>query len=393
MALKIHFVYPSAASNVLLKQFVGGVTAAGHEVSVSTDTRNAGLPDLAGFPAGVRVVHTDMPRGLNPRAHWRAARQLRRTVLQIRPDVVQAHMSAAVFTTALARNWHTPTVGSFHGLSFALTTGPWRRAVLRRAEMFAASRMDRAQVVNEADYAALRGCVPEDRLDWLPQGLGCELDRIVPVHRRAAVRRAVRSQLRIADGAPVMTFVGRFTEFKGFDRAVRAFREASLAATEARLLLVGCQDPLHPTGLSLREWHELARDTRLIMVGFSPYVPELLAASDVLLFPSEREGLSTCIGEALASGVPVITTDARGCADLVRSGATGVIVPRHDHRGLVAAIEWLLQDVTARSQMSAEARRVGHLFDRRKCVEDAIHLYETLGGVHGSIVEAARPAA
>jgi glycosyltransferase involved in cell wall biosynthesis len=84
-------------------------------------------------------------------------------------------------------------------------------------------------------------------------------------------------------------------------------------------------------------------------------IAEEFAAADVFVLPSLAEGSAEASYEALASGVPVITTGASG--SVVRDGVEGRIVPERDPASVAAAIEELVEDRTKRERMSAAARK------------------------------------
>jgi glycosyltransferase involved in cell wall biosynthesis len=76
----------------------------------------------------------------------------------------------------------------------------------------------------------------------------------------------------------------------------------------------------------------------------------------VIAATGDRDGLPTSVLEAMAVGVPVITTDVNGLADVVEHGKTGLVVPQRDPAGLAAAIERLLGDPELAADMAAAAR-------------------------------------
>ena len=86
------------------------------------------LDDLWGFgenPMGIHVqMHeTSFPRGMNPVSHVKSSLRLNSLVSSLSPDIVHAHFSTAIFTTALARRCNWPvTMGTFHGVSFFLSS-------------------------------------------------------------------------------------------------------------------------------------------------------------------------------------------------------------------------------------------------------------------------------
>jgi len=100
------------------------------------------------------------------------------------------------------------------------------------------------------------------------------------------------------------------------------------------------------------------------LLGRRDDVPALLSAADVFVLPSYREGMPRSIIEAMASGLPVVATDIRGCREEVADGETGFLVPVRDARALAAALNRLVDDPDLRDSMGrAGTRRAQALFD------------------------------
>jgi len=367
--MRVLIVIPNVIS---FQSFLGGLAAqmiaAGDEVHLACnlDTiwgNDPAVPDQA----GVRQHRIEFPRGMNPLQHFKAARQLRRLVATLRPDLIHAHFSAAIFTTALAhkRGW-AYSIATFHGLSFPVRTGVGGR-IIRFAETFSARQFDEVCVLTDDDTAALRRAVPGVRVGTLPScGLGCDLAEFAPAS--APEREAQRATLGFTPEHCVFVFVGRFVSFKGFDATVRAFLRLAADHPQVRLLLVGMRDPIHPDGLSESEEQALAACSQVVDVGFQKDVQRYLAAADVMVFPSAREGMPVCLMEALAVGIPAITRDSRGCREVVRDGVDGVVLGACDPEPLSRAMQRLADDLPLRARLAAQALAGRERFSRRHFV-------------------------
>lgn len=305
-------------------------------------------------------------RGMNPIGHLVGAHHLNTLVSRIRPNIVHAHGSAAIFTTALGRNRHWPvTIGTFHGVDFLLMNGA-KAWVLRIAESWAAEVLNEAWVINDEDYEGLSHSARNAKvLKHRSYGVGCNLERFSPRRFSSSDLHSIRTQLGLSDKHVVFTFVGRFTRHKGFDATVRAFSLLSQHHMNARLLLVGARDPIHPTGLTHSEEDALLGSPHVVDVGWQDEVERYLAIADVMVFPSHREGMPVCIMEALAMGVPVITLNTRGCREVVRNRIDGFILEDNSTSRLVDAMTTLAEDAELRSSFAEKALEGRERFNRQ----------------------------
>jgi glycosyltransferase involved in cell wall biosynthesis len=156
---------------------------------------------------------------------------------------------------------------------------------------------------------------------------------------------------------------------------VRTFLQIAGNDPRLRLLLLGAPDPLHPSGLTSAEDRARKNCPKILDVGWTADVASYLAISDVVVFPSLREGMPVCLMEALAMGVPVITRASRGCRDVVRHGRDGLVLHDCTADSLGRAMKRLAQDDGLRGRFSAEALAGRQRFDRRIFIREQIDLY------------------
>ncbi|MBN8996228.1 MAG: glycosyltransferase family 4 protein [Rhizobiales bacterium] len=160
---------------------------------------------------------------------------------------------------------------------------------------------------------------PESRFRILPPTLA-------PARRQpeagAPGRAAIREALGVDGEAPVWLAVASAPRTKGMDRTV----EALPAYPAATLLVAGTAPGGKSARWITRHAAHLSVDGRVKLLGYREDMPLLMAAADVLVHPARRETTGTTILEALASGLPVITTAVCGYAPHVANADAGVVL-------------------------------------------------------------------
>lgn len=376
--MKLLLVYPASQSNVFFSPWAEQMRSQGINISICTNTS---LVPRSPFPTQVPVFHTDFPRGSNPLQHVVAAQALVKLVKRLKPDVIHAHFSASIFTTALAKRLNGPsTIGTFHGISYPILKGT-HGFVIGAMEKWAAKRLKHVIVLNRHDRQVLERDVPELDLHMAgPYGLGCDLIRFDSGRFRTSDRQQLRQNLGISPTAPVAIFVGRFVHFKGFDCTIKAFRDVLQESPEARLLCVGDFDPVHKTGLDEENLRWAKSSPSIVWAGWQEDVSPFLYASDVMVFPSKREGMPVCLMEAQAMGLPSITTETRGCEDIVQNGLTGILVNPDDVKALSAAMLRLFECREEREAMSQAALEGRQRFDPLIGIREHLGIYRQILG-------------
>jgi glycosyltransferase involved in cell wall biosynthesis len=186
-------------------------------------------------------------------------------------------------------------------------------------------------------------------------------------------RAAARAALGIAPQAKVLLTVGRQAVEKGQIYLVDAFERVATRWPEAQLLIAG--DPSTET-VELQA-RRAARGTpdRIRLLGQRDDVPDLLAASDVFVFPSLREGFGGAMVEAMAMGLPVVASDIGPLREIVDHGRSGLLVPPRDSGALAEAIQRILGAPALGASLGAQGRR---RFEARYTIERCVPRMATL---------------
>ncbi|RBY78794.1 glycosyltransferase family 1 protein [Geodermatophilus sp. TF02-6] len=333
----------------------------------------AATEELFGFTgAGARFAAVEISAGVQPLADARAVAALRRATADA--DLVHAHGLRAGLVAAaarrLGRDRTRPLVLTLHN---ALPEGGGaRRGVLRLAERATVRGAD-VVLAASADLAANA---------WRQ---GARDVRVAPVSAPplpapSRPPAAVRAELGLADGRPLVVAVGRLHPQKGYDVLLDAAGRwaADPRLPQPPLVAVAGDGPLHDA-LARRI---AAERLPVVLLGRRADVADLLGAADLAVLPSVWEARSLTAQEALRSGTPLVATRTGGLPELLGGGAE--LVPVGDAAALADAVAELLADpARARRLAAAGTRRAATWPDEAATARQLVALYRELLGPPG----------
>lgn len=169
--------------------------------------------------------------------------------------------------------------------------------------------------------------------------LACEWGA-VEVARYAEALPQAREALGLSANDRVIIWTGRLDPVKGFEEMLAAFASVR-ERYPVKLLLVG-EGSYRPAVERLVRQHGLTED--VLMLGQRADVPQLLKAADLFLFCSRTEGLPNALLEAMAAGLPIVTTNVPGCRDLIVHGRTGLLATKGRVDEIAANLTTLLDN-------------------------------------------------
>lgn len=172
-------------------------------------------------------------------------------------------------------------------------------------------------------------------------------------------------------------FVGRIVRDKGINELVEAFVRLHTEHPDTRLILVGRYEPnLDPIDEATD--HAIQSHTSIEAVGEQADVRSWLAASDVFVLSSYREGFPNSVIEAGALGLPSIVTDINGANEIILPEHNGIIVPPRDATSLYQAMLRLYGDPSLRSRLASEARPLSRRYDSHLVRQALLDFYSML---------------
>ena len=184
-----------------------------------------------------------------------------------------------------------------------------------------------------------------------------------------------------APGPPLLVSVGRLVEKKGFGDLLAACRRLKDSGRAFRCHILG-EGPergrltalLQELDLGDRVSLEGTRTRRQIMDAYRQ--ADVFALTPFVTEDGDRDGIPTVLVEAMASGVPVVTTAVAGIPDLVTDGVNGLVRQPHDVEGIAASIATLLDDAGMRGRLGSAGRgTVQERFDVRSSAQELAALF------------------
>lgn len=320
------------------------------------------------FDAPVSVLPSNGLALPGLRVRLRTLRAIARLIRTWVPDVVQAHGGEAL-KYAVVASVGTSTSIVYRRIGTAptwLLNGP-RRVAYGRLMGRAARVVAVAEAVRREAMESFR--IPEARIVTIPNGV--DLERLEPTR----TRDDVRTDLGISRDAPVILSLGALTWEKDPLAQLEITRQVLAERHDIVHVVVGDGPMRETVRHAVRDL-----DGSVLMLGARDDVPDLLAASDVLLFASRSdgmEGMPASLIEAGVAGVPVAAYAVAGVEEIVTDGTTGLLARPGDQGGLARRIVDLLADGERRSTIGEAAReRCRARFDIRVVAPRYLSVYE-----------------
>jgi len=275
-----------------------------------------------------------------------------REILAFKPDLLHVHFAVdAAYFSNVWRQVHLPVVVSCYGYdisSFPNRYGGWGGHYLQKVWRFASLILAMSNDMRE-DLLRL-GC-PDEKIRVHYHGIN--LERFKYVDRGSDVKK-----VRIL-------FVGSLTRRKGVEDILRAFAQIAKQRPQTELRFVG-------SGVIRSNLEQMARswglESRVSFAGFIEHkkLQDELSFAHIFCHPSrtlingDKEGIPGTIVEAMATGLPVVTTKHAGIPEMVRDGVDGFVVAEGDVTAITQALLTLVDRPYLRAQMGRKAMKQIH---------------------------------
>ncbi len=306
-------------------------------VTLSLAAPPAFVAEVLHHPNLHATIPLDIAGSLSPARDLLAARRLARVRPQF-ADLAHAHGLRAAWVCALAQRHRAfPFVFTAHNL-------PSLSPLSRLATAYVGARCARALAVSPSVADGLAACgIARGKIVVVPNGI--DLDSFSAAHQD---RAAARHRFGLSENAFVVGAAARLSREKGIDTLLAAATQRG-----GMTFLVAGDGP---------EQAALAKSApaNARLLGRLDDIRPLLAAADVCVIPSRREGQGLTALEAIAAGVPLIASRVGGLADMLVDSETALLVPPSDPDALAAALSRLQSDRRLRAKLAEAALPVVH---------------------------------
>lgn len=326
---------------------------------------------------GIRVIGVPMKRHVSLYSDVISLFRLIRVLNKEKPDVIHSMTPKAGLLSMLAgKITGVPVrVHTFTGLVFPTSYGLKRKILMLTDKITCAC----ATYINPEGFGVKKDLerfnITKKPLCVIANGNVRGVDMKWYSRTEQVVLKA--KDLRVEDKV-TFCFIGRIVKDKGINELVWAFSQLNKEYNNTRLILIGVlEDKLDPIKPEI--YSEIMNNKSINYVGPQNDVRPWLAASDIYVFPSYREGMPNSLLEAGAMELPSIVTNINGNNEIIVDGENGEIIPARNQDALYNKMREWVNNKEKVSRMAGNARRmIGERYSQDIVLAETIKVYHEL---------------
>lgn len=305
-------------------------------------------------------------------ANIKAYKKLRKIVDSERFDLIHCHTPAAAMITRFAAR-HARSSGSIvmytcHGFHFHNASPRKNWILYYPVEKFLSRYCDYIVTINKEDFKRAKTFHCKN-VRYIP-GVGVDIEKIQTLNVDKAAKR---KELNIPKNAILILSVGELIERKNHEVIIRAL--GKLKNRNIYYAIAG-KGPLKEYLENLSDKMQIRNN--VVFLGFRTDIYELYHIADISAFPSKIEGLGLAGIEAMAAGVPLVSSNVHGILDYVENGKTGYAVPPNDIDGFAEAIELLTENEELRNSIKQNCIEAVKPFELNNALKVMWNIYNEI---------------
>ncbi len=304
-------------------------------------------------------------KGMSPIEETYTLLQYLLLYIKIRPKVILSFtIKPVIYSGIISRILKIKTINTITGLGTAFINEGLQKKIVITLYKSALKKADKVLVLNNYDkkiFIKYKLCNKEI-LNIIP-GAGVDINKF---------KYSIKPPSSIID----FVFIGRILKDKGILEFIEASKKILLNYENIKVQIVGPIDTDNISAINTEELENLIKDTKIKYLGESADIYPILKQSDCIVLPSYREGVPTVLLEAMATGRPIITTDAPGCTELVINNKNGYKVPIKDPKELSKAMTKIINLSNAERVTMGKLNR--EIIKQRYTKEMVVNEYKSL---------------
>ncbi|MGI6226960.1 MAG: glycosyltransferase family 4 protein [Peptococcales bacterium] len=317
----------------------------GHHVDIACNIDREISPKL--IDSGCKVFNVEFQRSPLKKENLSAFKKISKLIKNEKYDLVHTHtpIASAIVRLACKSNKKIKVFYTAHGFHFFKGAPIKNWLIYYTIEKWLSRYTDVLITINQEDFNRAKNCLLAKSVEYLP-GVGLDIDKF---NRLVVDRKSKRKEVGLPDNAFVVLSVGELNKNKNHETIIKAI--AKLNNTNIHYVICGrglLEDYLRCLVI------ELHLERQVHLLGFRNDVGEIYKISDIFAFPSQREGLGMAALEAMACGLPLITSNVHGIVDYSTDGKTGYTYNPKDIDGFASAISKLFTDRITIEKMCSE---------------------------------------
>lgn len=331
----------------------------------------------------VNIFWVNLTREITPVADLKAVFKLYRYFKREKPLIVHTHTPKAGITGMLAAKLAGVPIRlhTVAGLPLLESSGG-KRKLLNLVEKVTCDCATKIYPNSRGlkEIILKEGFTSPEKLKVLGNGSsnGIDTEYFDPSLYTESHKKSFREALGIPATDIVFIFVGRLVAHKGINELLSSFTKLQEQYSNISLLLVGpFEQELNP--ITEENFERIENHAKIFSVGYREDVRPYFAISDILAFPSYREGFPNVVMQAGAMNIPSIVTDINGCNEIIKDHDNGLVIPPKDEEALFLAMNHLLEHSEERVKMALKAREeITQYYDRKRFWQELLREYKKL---------------
>ncbi|WP_203332250.1 glycosyltransferase family 4 protein [Planococcus beigongshangi] len=317
---------------------------------------------------GCKVFNMDFDRNPLSFKNYSGYKQLKKTIIHGEYDLVHTHTPiASVIVRIACKNLKNVKVYyTAHGFHFFKGAPLQNWLIYYPIEKWLSKYTDVLLTINKEDYTRAKKFFKAKRIEYIP-GVGLDIKKYNNFEIEDLVKQR---ELGVPENAFVVLSVGELNKNKNHEVIIKAL--AKLKDPNIYYLICG-QGPLKQYLETISIENGVKK--QVIMLGYRKDIAEICKVADIFAFPSKREGLGLAALEAMASGLPIVTSNIHGIKDYSEDGKSGFSLDSGDVTGFSKKIMILKDNLQLRHSMGKYNMQVVKKYSIENTLEKLNEIY------------------